>query len=99
LSETREDWNPEIRLLLEERNQTHAAELSRLRDAITKLSPADQLLIRLLYPEGVQEGFLQELSRPDVAQHLQITENALKVRHFRAIRRLRRILKVKHDRD
>ena len=96
IPETREDWNPELKLLAEERDRNREAELSRVRAAIGKLPRDDQRLLRLLYPQETQEDPHQKIPYPAAAQDLHITPNAAKVRHFRAIRRLRRILKVKN---
>ena len=96
LPEPHEDWNPELKLLTEEGNRKRKAELARLPDAISRLRPGDQRLIRLLYPQEAQEDPHQKVSYSAAAQDLHITPNAAKVRHFRAIQRLRRILKVKH---
>jgi len=96
LPEPHEDWNPELKLLAEERERIRKAELARLRDAISKLRPGDQRLIKSLYPQGTPDDPHQKVSYSAAAQDLHITPNAAKVRHFRAIRRLRRILKVKH---
>ena len=90
LPEPHEDWNPELKLLAEERNRKREAELARLREAIRQLPSDGQRLLRLYYEE--------KLSIPDIAaRHLHISESAVKVRLHRLRRRIALSLKVDHD--
>lgn len=56
----------------------------RLRDVLDQLSPNDREVLVLCY--------LEELDFREIGAALAITENAAKVRHFRAIARIRKLL-------
>lgn len=60
--------------------------IAAINQAIPQLAEKDQLLIRLRY-------FGEEHTYADIGQHLGLNANAVKVRHFRALKRLEMILR------
>jgi RNA polymerase sigma-70 factor (ECF subfamily) len=69
--------SPSQRLLRDELRQ-------RLREALTRLAPNDREVLVMYYLEG--------LTFAEVADVLGITEGAAKVRHFRALERIRKLM-------
>lgn len=69
--------DPGDRVLKQEMNR-------RVKEAMKKLNEDDQELITMRY--------LEQLSGREISAIMNITENNVKVRHFRAIRRLRALL-------
>ncbi len=61
---------------------------SRLREVLDRLGPNDREVLVMCY--------LEELSFAEIATALGITENAAKVRHFRAMERIRKLIES-HD--
>jgi RNA polymerase sigma-70 factor, ECF subfamily len=72
------DPTPGHDLLREERRQ-------RVRDALDRLSQPDREILVMRY--------LEDLSFPEIAAILEIGESAAKMRHLRAIERIRSVLK------
>jgi len=72
---------PSQRLLRDEQGR-------RLREVLDRLSPNDREILVMCY--------LEELSFGEIAAALGINENAAKVRHFRALERVRKLLEG-HD--
>ena len=62
-----------------------AEEAGRVREALRRLDESDRMLLSLLYVEGREAR--------DVAKSLDITVGTLRVRKFRALRRLEQILR------
>jgi RNA polymerase sigma-70 factor (ECF subfamily) len=60
----------------------------RLREVLNRLGPNDREVLVMCY--------LEELSFAEIAAALGITENAAKVRHFRAMERIRKLIES-HD--
>ena len=60
----------------------------RLREVLDRLGPNDREVLVMCY--------LEELDFSEIAAALGITENAAKVRHFRAMERVRKLLEG-HD--
>ena len=61
----------------------------RLRQVLDRLSANDREVLVMCY--------LEELSFSEIAAALGITENAAKVRHFRAMERLRKLIEAHHN--
>ena len=66
-------------LVREERRQ-------RVRDALERLAPADRDILVMRY--------LEDLTFPEIAAILEIGESAAKMRHLRAIERIRSVLEI-----
>ncbi len=69
--------SPSQRLLRDERGR-------RVRELLDLLNPIDREVLVMCY--------LEELAFGEIAAALQISENAAKVRHFRAMERLRKVI-------
>ena len=72
------DTTPGHDLVREERRQ-------RVRDALKQLSPPDREILVMRY--------LEDLTFPEIAAILEIGESAAKMRHLRAIEKIRSVLK------
>jgi RNA polymerase sigma-70 factor (ECF subfamily) len=73
------DTTPGHDLLREERRQ-------RVREALKRLAPPDREILVLRY--------LEDLTFPEIAAILEIGESAAKMRHLRAIERIRSVLEA-----
>jgi RNA polymerase sigma-70 factor (ECF subfamily) len=76
------DMTPTLALLREERRQ-------RVHAALQELAPADREILMMHY--------LEELSFPEIAAILDIGEGAAKMRHLRALRRIRSLMESDGD--
>lgn len=63
----------------------------RIRELLDRLNPTDREVLVMCY--------LEELSFAEIAAVLAITENAAKVRHFRAMERLRKVIESSEFRE
>ena len=59
---------------------------SDVRDALERLTPPDREILVMRY--------LEDLTFPEIAAILEIGESAAKMRHLRAIERIRTVLKA-----
>src|SRR4051812_18741520 len=73
------DTTPGQDLVREERRQ-------RVRDALERLTPPDREVLGMRY--------LEDLTFPEIAAILEVGESAAKMRHLRAIERIRTVLKA-----
>jgi RNA polymerase sigma-70 factor (ECF subfamily) len=73
------DTTPGHDLVREERRQ-------RVRDALERLTPPDREVLVMRY--------LEDLTFPEIAAILEVGESAAKMRHLRAIERIRTVLKA-----
>jgi RNA polymerase sigma-70 factor (ECF subfamily) len=73
------------------RHALRVEEQRRVRAALALLSEADREVLVLRYLEGLPLG--------EVAAVLGVGESAVKMRHFRALERLRALLEAEHEED